>query len=75
MEEFLNEILKDDGGKGRETVLRDYVLSGYKIKNCPVRTCKYGGPGFTIPGNVMYRICEIIDEMRKTGLTETEYYE
>lgn len=77
MDEFLKEVLQED--KEARTVLRDYEsFDGLKVKNCPYRTCKYGicpdGSDAVIPSNVMYRILEIVEEMRKEGIKEKEYY-
>lgn len=79
MNEFLKEILKNNNGN-HETVLRNYEsLDGYIVKNCPYRMSKNGvypdGSDAAIPSNVMYRILEIIEVMRKKGIQESEYYE
>jgi len=75
--DFLSECLV--GHPDAETVMRDYIsLDGYKVLNCPYMAYKDGlgvdGSGVMIPVGVQYRIFEILQEMRKEGVKEKEFY-
>lgn len=77
MNEFLKKSLEHNSK--RKIVLRDYdSADGYTVKNCPYITSVYGlfpdGSDVAIPSNVLYRILEIIQEMREKGIYECEYY-
>lgn len=78
MNEFLNEVVS--ANKQGEVFRKDYVSSdGLRITDCPYQMYQNGagpdGSDHFIPGKVMLRITEMLDELRQTGNTVSRYEE
>lgn len=75
-EKLIDEMLKaiEDRGDHRTQVLSDYkTVDGFTVKNCPMFLLEGFGDGKIIDGTVMYRIGQILDDMRLTGERERPY--
>ncbi|WAX16552.1 hypothetical protein LC76P1_00115 [Lysinibacillus phage LC76P1] len=75
-ERLIDEMLKaiENRGDHRTEVLSDYkTVDGFVVKNCPMFLLDGFGEEKIIDGTVMYRIGQILDEMRMTGERERPY--